>query len=79
MLPTMLEPATASIAIFLATRRPPKHKRHICRFLKVNKREIINTLVDEFAEPALDQVTHTLPSWASLAVYVMLWFLFWIA
>ena len=75
---TMLDPATVSIAIFLATRKPPKNKRHICRFIKRNKREIISTLVDEFAEPVLDQVTHMLPSWASLTFYAMMWLLIWI-
>ncbi len=75
----MLEPVTASIALYVALRLPQtKNKRRLCLFLKKNKKELFSTLVEEIAEPALDQAVHVLPSWASFTVYLMLWLIIWI-
>jgi hypothetical protein len=77
----MLEPTTISIAIYLATRPIPKrfNKKKVCMFIKRNRKEIVNTVVDEVAEPLLDQISHMSPSWATLALYGLLWAIVWIA
>jgi hypothetical protein len=77
----MLEPTTISIALYLATRPIPKRlsKKRVCMFIKRNKKEIVDTVVDEVAEPLLDQISHMTPSWATLALYGLLWAIIWIA
>jgi len=77
----MLEPTTISIAIYLATRPIPKrfNKKRFCIFIKRNRKEIANTVVDEVAEPLLDQISHMSPSWTTIALYGLIWAIIWIA
>ena len=75
----MLEPATASIALYVASRLPQtKNRKRLCLFIKRNKKELFRTLAEEIAEPALDQAVHVLPSCDYFTVYLMLWLIIWI-
>jgi len=66
----MLEPATASIAVYLITRgttRIDKHKRlmdrnpfyikkKVCKWILRNKEEIVNSIVDETNDMMMDSL-----------------------
>lgn len=68
--PVMLEPATASIAVYLLAKapldinknknlllkRPYQFKKKVCKWILYNKNELIDTLIDEGNDYLLDSL-----------------------
>jgi hypothetical protein len=78
--PSMLEPTTASIAMYLLLKQRPSSRRllslkrpmRVCRWIKVHRRELADSVWDELAEPML-VATNTLPHWTVMTLYTLLW------
>ena len=71
--PVMLEPATASLAVYLLTKtssfndgknrrlllkRPYDFKRKMCKWILDNKHELIDTVIDETNDYLLDWINN---------------------
>jgi hypothetical protein len=63
--PMMIEPTTASFAVFLLSktseinfrimkRKPFHYKKKICKWIKYNNRDIIDISIDELGDTTLD-------------------------
>lgn len=69
----MLEPATVSLAVYILTKtsnltipknrrllikRPYDFKRKICKWIKYNKHDLFDTIIDETNDYLLDWINH---------------------
>lgn len=69
IIPKMIEPTTASIAVFLLTkttqmnlrivkRRPLHYKKKICKWIKQNNKDFMEITMDELGDTFLDIVNN---------------------
>ena len=71
----MIEPMTASLAVYLLT-HPPRQVRTVRRtraWLRRHSPALLEALRDEVAEPTIDALNLLPAHWSGLALYAALW------